>query len=380
MLIAISGPSKSGKTVFVRSIIGPDNLIAVTGAGATSSDDLWRRVFHQIGTPIPKSFATSASTTATLNAKAGASGSAFVAKVQGEAGVAAAIASGSHDSVEHQTDALQLLIKELAGTGMVLFIDDFHYLPAEVQAEIANQIKDAISYDVKIVCASVPYHSEDVLRANADLRGRIVTIDFDYWDPTTLAQIAELGFNELNVTVSEERIRAFAAEAAGSPQLMQSICLNACFEGGHRDRSDAPTLMSGEAKFFSDVCSRAAMSADYSATLERLREGPKTRGTERIPHELAEGGHGDVYTIILKAMVLDPPTLHFRYPILQERIRSVCRSSVPVGSSVTGACFQIAALANNGARTIMEWDPEEDVLNIRDPYLLFYMRWCGALR
>jgi tRNA A37 threonylcarbamoyladenosine biosynthesis protein TsaE len=33
MLISISGPSKSGKTMFVRSIVGSENLVAITGAG-----------------------------------------------------------------------------------------------------------------------------------------------------------------------------------------------------------------------------------------------------------------------------------------------------------------------------------------------------------
>lgn len=33
VLINISGPSKSGKTVFVKNIVGGENLISVTGAG-----------------------------------------------------------------------------------------------------------------------------------------------------------------------------------------------------------------------------------------------------------------------------------------------------------------------------------------------------------
>jgi len=39
--------------------------------------------------------------------------------------------------------------------------------------------------------------------------------------------------------------------------------------------------------------------------------------------------------------------------------------------------MQIAAIANESEnRTIIEWDGENDVLDMRDPYLLFYLRWA----
>jgi len=54
----------------------------------------------------------------------------------------------------------------------------------------------------------------------------------------------------------------------------------------------------------------------------------------------------------------------------------VCEAQTPVGSSVTGSCVHVAHIANDGQeRDIMEWHAEEDVLHIRDPYLLFFMRW-----
>jgi hypothetical protein len=41
MLVSISGPSKSGKTVFVEQCLGKENLIQITGAGIKSAADLW---------------------------------------------------------------------------------------------------------------------------------------------------------------------------------------------------------------------------------------------------------------------------------------------------------------------------------------------------
>jgi len=53
-VISLSGPSKSGKTVFIEKTIGKDRLIQVTGAGITEANKLWDRVFDLIGTPISK--------------------------------------------------------------------------------------------------------------------------------------------------------------------------------------------------------------------------------------------------------------------------------------------------------------------------------------
>jgi hypothetical protein len=52
----------------------------------------------------------------------------------------------------------------------------------------------------------------------------------------------------------------------------------------------------------------------------------------------------------------------------------------PSGSSITNACYQAALIANDTAGdSIVEWDNENDVFDIRDPYLLFYLRWSEII-
>jgi hypothetical protein len=50
-VVSLSGPSKSGKTVFIEKILGRDNLIKVNGAGVKSPEALWLKIFAVIGTP-----------------------------------------------------------------------------------------------------------------------------------------------------------------------------------------------------------------------------------------------------------------------------------------------------------------------------------------
>jgi hypothetical protein len=51
-VIALSGPSKSGKTVLVEKVVGKDNLIHVTGSGVDTPNKLWERVFDLTGAPV----------------------------------------------------------------------------------------------------------------------------------------------------------------------------------------------------------------------------------------------------------------------------------------------------------------------------------------
>lgn len=374
-VISLSGPSKSGKTVFVEKSIGKDRLIQVTGAGVTHAGKLWDRVFDLIGTPIPKTHTASRSFDGSTSGKVGGTVGVFL-QGKGEVAVSGAWSRGSSEQHDLSTDHLQLLIRELQGTNLVIFVDDFHYIPKDVQVEVANQIKEAIRSNVIFVVASVPYHSDDAIRANSDLRGRSIKLDFDYWKPEQLKSIATKGFSALNLVVDDAFVAGLAAEAAGSPQLMQSLCLTTCFEAGVRERLPHPKSIDADKALLQRVCSRTAATSDYSSTVAKLREGPKTRGQDRKSYILGDNSTTDVYPLILRAVALDPPELTLRYANLQKRISSLCKGEQPSGSSVTGACLHIASIANESEnRSIVEWDGENDVLDIRDPYLLFFLRW-----
>ena len=271
---------------------------------------------------------------------------------------------------------MQLLIREVANTDFVIFIDDFHYISKETQKEVARQIKEAIRQGVKFICASVPYHSDDVIRSNPDLRGRVFSIDFQYWGKEILQKIAYKGFPELGIAYRNTAVDVLASEAAGSPQLMQYLCLNSCYELGVRESGIAPVELVNDQSLLQKICRRTVLSTDYGSIVEKMKEGPKTRGSDRLIYNTVHGWNGDVYRLLVKALSLDPPTLTFRYGPLNERITGMCRDSTPSGSSITGACEHSARIVNDAALDrIVEWDGESDVFDIRDPYFLFFLRW-----
>lgn len=380
MLVSIAGPSKSGKTVFIEECLGRTNLIQVTGAGINTPTDLWIRVFDIIGTEIPTSIARASGSSGTVGGKGSVEGSALVVKGKGEVSASRTSSDSETTSSSLSSDCLQLLIKELGGTNLVVFIDDFHYVPSDVQAELAQQIKEAIRNDVRFVCASVPYHADDVIRSNPDLRGRVFSIDFEYWGTETLKKIAYKGFAELGIGYRNTAIDKLVSEAAGSPQLMQYLCLNSCFELGVREKSDREVELLHDIQLHENICRRTVQSTDYGSVVELMKEGPKTRGSDRNVYVTRFGWNGDVYRLLVKALSLDPPKLTFRYDSLSERVLDICTTGGPSGSSITSACSHSAIIVNAAAGTrIVEWDGEHDVFDIRDPYFLFYLRWSDTV-
>ena len=194
-VVSLSGPSKSGKTVFIEKTLGRDNLIKVNGAGVKSAEALWLKVFAVIGTPIRVIETTEKNNTSAFGTKV-AVGVPIVAKC--EVSSLGTWGSKKAAALETAVDYVALLIKDLGNTEYVVFVDDFHYIDAAVQQEIAEQIKEGIEGKVQFVCASVPYRSDDVLLGNADLRGRAYKVDFKYW------ALAELAKNCTNWLCSDE--------------------------------------------------------------------------------------------------------------------------------------------------------------------------------
>lgn len=54
MIVALAGPSKSGKTVVLEKVVGRHTLIAVQGTRIEGADDVWARVLDWMETPAQR--------------------------------------------------------------------------------------------------------------------------------------------------------------------------------------------------------------------------------------------------------------------------------------------------------------------------------------
>ncbi len=277
-------------------MIEPDNLIPVSGASIRSTEDLWSKVLGWMDAPIER--VESRGTRLKAEGAGQASGEVSVPFVaQGKANVEAKVGGETSREIRESFEirGLHQVIKEISGSTFAVFVDDFHYIPKEIQKDIGKQIKEAAERGVRIITASVPHRTDDVVRSNTELRGRVTAIDIDYWKQEELEQIAYRGFRELNVDIAATIMNRLTTEAFGSPQLMQAIALHFCFE--NKVYETLPDLKRIEIDFVTlqSVLERTSTLTDFSSMLATLHAGPKQRGTERKEFLFTDRSKGDVY-------------------------------------------------------------------------------------
>jgi hypothetical protein len=380
LVISISGPSKSGKTVLVNKVIDRDNLIPLSGSTIRTADELWSHTLQWMESPTSRVEKEGTVSKGSLEVQGeGKAGIPYVA--EGKAGAKTSLGRDSMSEVSRSyvSGGLQQVIDEIADSGFVLFIDDFHYIPSPIQAEIGRQIKTAAEAGVRICTASVPHRKDDVVRSNPELRGRVAAVDCAYWSEDELKQIANLGFTAMNMDISPKVVQQLSNEAFGSPQLMQAICLNFCFEKGiletlHEQQRIDPDLVT-----LQNVFERTSTLTDFSSMIAQLHSGPRQRGVDRKEYQFIDGTKGDVYRCVLLAMRADPPQLAFKYDDMLKRTAEVCMGDSPVGSSVNQALVQMDKIAKVFQEApVLEWD--EDVLDVIEPYFLFFLRGSRYLK
>lgn len=377
-VISLAGPSKSGKTVLLNKVISKDDLIYLTGASVKSAEDIWRIVLAWMGASIGQQHTTQTSGGISANASAEASAGIIFAKAgaRGELGVDAQYSSSRTSSSVH--DGLVAVAREIADSSFVIFVDDFHYIPPDVQTEVAQAIKAGVENGIKFCVASVPHRADDVVRSNPELRGRIHAVDTAYWEVDELKKIAVLGFNVLNVDLANAVVDRLAVEAFGSPQLMQALCLHLCWHKNISATLSEHKRIDVSDVDLSDIFEKASAQTNFQSLVESLHAGPRQRGTERKTFSFVEGSQGDVYRSILLALAADPARLSINYDEMQRRVRSCCIGDAPGGGSISGSLEQMDRIAESHGSKALEW--LEDVLDVIDPYFLFYLRGSRKLK
>ncbi|WP_035564193.1 hypothetical protein [Hymenobacter sp. IS2118] len=379
MICSISGPSKCGKTVLCETVI--DNMLLVTGASITSIDVFWAKIRQALR--IEKSTTRTDGRTygGDLTSTGELSGGIpFVGQAKGAISGKVTAAGQQSSSQAFDKNGAKALFQVLRERGITLVLDDFHYASAAVQITLAQEFKEAAREGTRIVIVTVTQRSDQAIRANGDLRGRVSAIDIPYWQNEELIEIPRRGFAELNITIDESNLRLLVKESVSSPQLMQSLCLRICNEYDYISRFANPLVVTLTAQELRLIFERAANNANCSTAYSILRNGPKPRGFQRNSYRLANGSTGDIYSIILDAIASGEPALSFSYQNLKERVKALITddSGEPRGIDITKALIQMGNSVKDrlGEDRVLDYDHELETLNILDPYFLYYLRWA----
>lgn len=382
IIAQVVGPSKSGKTRAIENCVGINRLVTIAGSQLTPDTTLWEVVVRQLKAPVAGETSRAAGTT--WGAEAKISASAELPFISGETELSESTerSSENEETLNFEADPFQAAIAALKRQGKVLFLDDFHTIPHESQPHVAAQLKAAAQFGLRICLAEVPHHSDSTISALPDLTGRVQKIEFQYWNSDDLSLIGQVGFEKLHATLAPAALAAFAMEAAGSPQLMQMICLNAAafakIEACLPDR----TNLQFELSEIRQILLRTHATVDRERIFALLDQGPDERGNPRNRYPVRQLGTGDNYEIALAAISLSPPSTSLTWnngtDNISRRIDRVCsdQNDKPQKGQVTRALEQMQTLAEKHMprQPILEWSAATG-LQILDPYFLFHLRW-----
>jgi hypothetical protein len=389
-IFVVTGPSKSGKTVLLRHQLPPTSAaVYVPGGRTRSMNDLWDRVNAVLG-----GWPTESKTQSRADGESETGGwKGSIAPMNIGASTDWSDSSSVTDTYTHarsrELSPAETASEVLLAHKLPLVIDDFHHIPDAARAEIVGGLKDLLFEGVPMVFAAVPHRVADVVRRQPDMNGRVVHIPTGFWTPSELEQIALLGFGPagLNAPCSETLACRLAKDAAGSPHLMQRLCLQLAFANHVTETLASPRELMEPPDGWSAFYGRIAQGIP-DRELAALAPGKPTKGTPRSYWRTKDGDELDVYPLILRALRrLGPVSEVALEDLLAETSALVAVEKGPSRGQITGALGRMTGIARelavdaagNRLDPVLEYDaetnPNAPTLHILDPQFAFLLRW-----
>lgn len=346
-LTSIIGPSKMGKTILCEQVIGLDNIVEVSGADFNENTDFWAIIAAKVGLPY-----------------------------MGEITTERASTEGKSEERDSKSEKYILskdkIIRYYIENNKILVIDDFHYASMEMQMKMAQQLKDAIRRELKVVVVSLPHRADDAIRQNADLSGRLSLINIETWKEEDLKKIAIKGFDKLEIKITDNIAEKLAVECLTSPQLMQYICLSICTLLEDEKKQEVNDEILEKAYRFTTI------NFNYADVVSVLIKGPNPRGQQRKLYRTVDGKELDLYGIIVESLAKNPPMTELDFESFYNRIFNVIEENDRLKlekQTVRNHLNHLQELLEGKEEIYRAIEWKDGKVYVLDPLFLFYLRW-----
>lgn len=346
-LTSIIGPSKMGKTILCEQVIGLDNIVEVSGADFNENTDFWAIIAAKVGLPY-----------------------------MGEITTERASTEGKSEERDSKSEKYILskdkIIRYYIENNKILVIDDFHYASTEMQMKMAQQLKDAIRRELKVVVVSLPHRADDAIRQNADLSGRLSLINIETWKEEDLKKIAIKGFDKLEIKITDNIAEKLAVECLTSPQLMQYICLSICTLLEDEKKQEVNDEILEKAYRFTTI------NFNYADVVSVLIKGPNPRGQQRKLYRTVDGKELDLYGIIVESLAKNPPMTELDFESFYNRIFNVIDENDRLKlekQTVRNHLNHLQELLEGKEEIYRAIEWKDGKVYVLDPLFLFYLRW-----
>lgn len=373
-LTTITGHTKSGKTVLVRNAYPPENALWIDGGTISEEEDFWSIIIEELGLFQNITDGNLTEKSSELTAEGTAEANFFVAKGSAKIGSKIGEKESSTNSNARKISSRVTALSGLRNANIPLIIDDFHYISKILQGSIVRALKSLIFDGLPVILIAIPHRRYDALKVEKEMTGRLNPIEIPLWEDEELAFIPNKGFPLLSCSISKDAVSSFTNEAIGSPHLMQDFCRTLCRHFKIKTDQDGRALQPS-VNDLKEVYSEVAETIGRPI-FEKLARGPRQR-TDRISRKLKNGSEVDIYVLVLHALAhIQPGLITLEYEELRTAMKEVAIDA-PQLHEVARVLRHMATIAasDESSTPVIDFEEEEKVLHITDPFFAFYLRW-----
>lgn len=374
-LVAVTGHTKSGKTVLVRKILPPEDSIWIDGGTVSQEDDFWDVVIEQLSLFQSVAETSTTGSESTVGSKATAGADFIIAKGEAELTGSTSRQRSTETTMSRAVSSRVTALAALRDSQLPIIIDDFHYLPKALQGGLVRALKPLIFDGLPVVIIAIPHRRYDAIKVEREMTGRMYPIDIPVWSEAELRFIPETGFQLLNQEVPHPIVARLTAEAIGSPHLIQDFCRTLSRMRSIVWQRDMASLQVTDLELGSVF--REVADTIGRPIFEKLARGPRQR-TDRLPRELKDGRIVDIYQLVLLGLAhIRPGLVTLEYEQLRTAIREVSSTQIPQLQEVARVLKHMATIAatDQSSTPVIDFDESEKKLHITDPFFAFYLRW-----
>lgn len=218
--VVVYGMSKQGKSSLLRNALRSGaRTFASAGAGNTR-EALYREILSQVRTVDKRTTESSSAETSTWGIRTPSltPGLGLSASQKLDTGRAVSESEVVPDYSLASTVARRY--RDAAGA-IPIVIDNFHFVSAGVQRELATDIRAFGERGIKIVILGTWRAHNHLQLLNSDLASRVKTISIEPWTENDLLRVLEAGERLLNISFSPSIKAALTRKSAGIVGLLQ---------------------------------------------------------------------------------------------------------------------------------------------------------------
>jgi len=367
-LVTVTGQTKSGKTVLTKKVFPREEAIWIDGGIVSAEDDFWDSIIEQLNLFQSTEKETSKGVDTTFGGKAIAEANFIVAKGSGEVKAEIGTTRGSATTSAQTLSSRVVATRGLGENKIPLIVDDFHYIPREMQGNIIRVLKPLIFEGLPAVIIAIPHRRYDAMKVEREMTGRISSVEIQLWNASELQFIPNTGFSLLNYSVPPWLGERLASESIGSPHLMQDLLgLQAANE---------LTQLQASTEQLTTVFQTVADTIGRPM-FEKLARGPRQR-SDRLPRELKDGRRVDIYGLVLHGLAhIRPGLVSIEYEELRAAIREVSSGQIPQLQEIARVLKHMSTIAatDQSSTPVLDFEEEDKKLHVTDPFFAFYLRW-----